>query len=214
MRATSRAGSGRRPGTAGARSRRSSTSAPRSCTACRCTSPTAPARSPASRRRSVRRASTSRTSSSTTYTPERGGTIELLVAGAGRRRARRRAARRAGLRRAGSARPGGCDVSTATGSGRLDVAPAAALVGEIAVPGDKSISHRALLIGAVSDGTTEVTRLRRQRRHARHARRRRAAGCARRAPRRGRHAPARPRLRPARPARAGQARSTCTTRAR
>ena len=119
------------------------------------------------------------------FTPERGGTIELLVAGPRGRRARRRAARRAGLRRARRARAGGRDVSAATGSDRLEIAPAAALVGEIAVPGDKSISHRALLIGAVCDGTTEVTRLRRQRRHARHARGRRGAGRARRAPRRG-----------------------------
>jgi 3-phosphoshikimate 1-carboxyvinyltransferase len=34
--------------------------------------------------------------------------------------------------------------------------PAAKLDGHIAVPGDKSISHRALLIGAVSDGETHV----------------------------------------------------------
>ena len=37
------------------------------------------------------------------------------------------------------------------------VEPAGTLVGHIAVPGDKSISHRALLIGAVCDGITEVT---------------------------------------------------------
>ena len=48
-------------------------------------------------------------------------------------------------------------MSAATGSDRLDVAPAAALAGEITVPGDKSISHRALLIGAVCDGVTEVS---------------------------------------------------------
>ncbi len=36
------------------------------------------------------------------------------------------------------------------------VEPAGALVGHIAVPGDKSISHRALLIGAISDGETPV----------------------------------------------------------
>ena len=76
------------------------------------------------------------------FTPERGGTIELLVAGLRCRRARRRAARRAGLRRARRAGAGGGRMSAATGADRLDVAPAAALVGEIAVPGDKSISHR------------------------------------------------------------------------
>ncbi len=48
-------------------------------------------------------------------------------------------------------------MSAATGADRLEVAPAAALVGELAVPGDKSISHRALLLGAVADGTTEVS---------------------------------------------------------
>ena len=36
------------------------------------------------------------------------------------------------------------------------VEPAGALVGHIAVPGDKSISHRALLIGALSEGDTRV----------------------------------------------------------
>ena len=36
------------------------------------------------------------------------------------------------------------------------VAPAAAVVGHIGVPGDKSISHRAVLIGAVSDGETRI----------------------------------------------------------
>ena len=48
-------------------------------------------------------------------------------------------------------------MSAATGSDRLEVAPAAALVGELAVPGDKSVSHRSLLIGAVCDGASEVT---------------------------------------------------------
>ena len=31
-----------------------------------------------------------------------------------------------------------------------------ALVGTVAVPGDKSISHRALLLAAVAEGTSEV----------------------------------------------------------
>jgi 3-phosphoshikimate 1-carboxyvinyltransferase len=35
-------------------------------------------------------------------------------------------------------------------------APVAALEGHFAVPGDKSISHRALLLGAVSDGETTI----------------------------------------------------------
>jgi 3-phosphoshikimate 1-carboxyvinyltransferase len=38
----------------------------------------------------------------------------------------------------------------------MRVDPAGALVGHIAVPGDKSISHRALLIGALTDGRTHV----------------------------------------------------------
>ncbi|HZQ17021.1 MAG TPA: 3-phosphoshikimate 1-carboxyvinyltransferase [Gaiellaceae bacterium] len=38
----------------------------------------------------------------------------------------------------------------------MKVEPAAALDGHLAVPGDKSISHRALLLGAVSDGETDV----------------------------------------------------------
>ncbi|HEV8688494.1 MAG TPA: 3-phosphoshikimate 1-carboxyvinyltransferase [Gaiellaceae bacterium] len=35
--------------------------------------------------------------------------------------------------------------------------PARALVGHVTVPGDKSISHRAALVGAISDGDTEIT---------------------------------------------------------
>jgi 3-phosphoshikimate 1-carboxyvinyltransferase len=36
------------------------------------------------------------------------------------------------------------------------IAPASAVVGHIAVPGDKSISHRAVLIAAVCDGATRI----------------------------------------------------------
>jgi 3-phosphoshikimate 1-carboxyvinyltransferase len=36
------------------------------------------------------------------------------------------------------------------------IEPAAALRGDIAVPGDKSISHRALLVGAIAEGETQV----------------------------------------------------------
>jgi 3-phosphoshikimate 1-carboxyvinyltransferase len=39
----------------------------------------------------------------------------------------------------------------------MRVEPVSALMGHIAVPGDKSISHRALLIGAISDGETRIT---------------------------------------------------------
>ena len=41
-------------------------------------------------------------------------------------------------------------------AGGLFAAPAAALSGAIAPPGDKSISHRALILGALADGETEV----------------------------------------------------------
>ena len=38
----------------------------------------------------------------------------------------------------------------------LRVEPAAAIRGDVAVPGDKSISHRALLLGAIADGESEI----------------------------------------------------------
>ncbi|HVH52440.1 MAG TPA: 3-phosphoshikimate 1-carboxyvinyltransferase [Gaiellaceae bacterium] len=38
----------------------------------------------------------------------------------------------------------------------MRVEPAVSLVGHVAVPGDKSISHRAVLIGAVAEGETHV----------------------------------------------------------
>jgi 3-phosphoshikimate 1-carboxyvinyltransferase len=37
------------------------------------------------------------------------------------------------------------------------VAPAASIAGEVTVPGDKSISHRAVMFGALAEGTTRVT---------------------------------------------------------
>ena len=39
----------------------------------------------------------------------------------------------------------------------LVVEPAPRLVGHLAVPGDKSISHRAVLLGAICDGETRIT---------------------------------------------------------
>jgi 3-phosphoshikimate 1-carboxyvinyltransferase len=39
----------------------------------------------------------------------------------------------------------------------LEIEPAVSLHGDIAVPGDKSISHRALLLGAVADGESRFT---------------------------------------------------------
>ena len=40
---------------------------------------------------------------------------------------------------------------------RYRVTPASGIAGEVSVPGDKSISHRALMLGAVASGTTRVT---------------------------------------------------------
>ena len=39
----------------------------------------------------------------------------------------------------------------------MRIEPLTRLVGHIAVPGDKSISHRAVLLGAISDGETRIT---------------------------------------------------------
>ncbi len=38
----------------------------------------------------------------------------------------------------------------------MRIEPAAAIVGHVAVPGDKSISHRAVLLGAIAEGETHV----------------------------------------------------------
>jgi 3-phosphoshikimate 1-carboxyvinyltransferase len=38
----------------------------------------------------------------------------------------------------------------------MQIEPAAAIRGDVAVPGDKSISHRALLLGAIADGESEI----------------------------------------------------------
>jgi 3-phosphoshikimate 1-carboxyvinyltransferase len=38
------------------------------------------------------------------------------------------------------------------------IQPASSVEGDIAVPGDKSISHRALLLGAIADGESEIDR--------------------------------------------------------
>ena len=37
------------------------------------------------------------------------------------------------------------------------VSPGGSVSGEITVPGDKSISHRALMLGALAEGETEIT---------------------------------------------------------
>ena len=41
----------------------------------------------------------------------------------------------------------------------LGTQPARSLQGVVQVPGDKSISHRALLFGAIAEGTTRITGL-------------------------------------------------------
>ena len=40
---------------------------------------------------------------------------------------------------------------------RYRVLPAESIAGELTVPGDKSVSHRALMLGAIAEGTTRVT---------------------------------------------------------
>lgn len=44
-------------------------------------------------------------------------------------------------------------------SGSILARPGKALKGEITVPGDKSISHRSVMLGSIADGATEVTGL-------------------------------------------------------
>ena len=39
----------------------------------------------------------------------------------------------------------------------MQISPAGCLRGEISVPGDKSISHRSIMLGAIADGTTHVS---------------------------------------------------------
>ena len=46
---------------------------------------------------------------------------------------------------------------TSTNSTTFIVKPGGTLNGEIRVPGDKSISHRSIMLGALAEGTTEVT---------------------------------------------------------
>ncbi|MEE8423757.1 MAG: 3-phosphoshikimate 1-carboxyvinyltransferase [Thermodesulfobacteriota bacterium] len=41
--------------------------------------------------------------------------------------------------------------------GKIVVRPAISIKGEITVPGDKSISHRAVMLGSLGDGRTEIT---------------------------------------------------------
>ena len=38
----------------------------------------------------------------------------------------------------------------------MQIKKASSLRGEVKVPGDKSISHRAVMFGSIAEGTTEV----------------------------------------------------------
>ena len=49
------------------------------------------------------------------------------------------------------------DIGVSAALDSLLVEPVPRLVGHLAVPGDKSISHRAVLIGAICDGETRIT---------------------------------------------------------
>lgn len=40
---------------------------------------------------------------------------------------------------------------------KMAITPARRLVGEIRVPGDKSISHRAVMLGSIAQGDTYIT---------------------------------------------------------
>lgn len=41
----------------------------------------------------------------------------------------------------------------------MQIQPCGPLRGEITVPGDKSISHRAVMLGALANGTTHILSL-------------------------------------------------------
>ena len=72
--------------------------------------------------------------------------------------------------RRGQGAPGG-------GRVRLRVRPIRRLEGSVTVPGDKSISHRAALFGALASGTTEITRIPGSRGLPAHPHRRGGPGC-------------------------------------
>ena len=40
---------------------------------------------------------------------------------------------------------------------RYIVHPGGKITGQVRVPGDKSISHRSIMLGSIAEGTTEVT---------------------------------------------------------
>ncbi|MGQ0743102.1 MAG: 3-phosphoshikimate 1-carboxyvinyltransferase [Acidimicrobiales bacterium] len=56
----------------------------------------------------------------------------------------------------GAAVPQGGRLRTETGSDSLALAGGLPLVGQVSAPGDKSISHRALILGALADGASTI----------------------------------------------------------
>ena len=81
------------------------------------------------------------------YSPDRGGVLTIP------RRREEPARRAADLLEAG--KPGSSSRPCSTRDRQVE--PARALIGHVAVPGDKSISHRAVLLGALADGPVEIT---------------------------------------------------------
>ena len=77
--------------------------------------------------------------------PEQGGTLTLLVSGEDEAH-----------RAEALLESQGYGVVVSAGR-RMKIEPAARIDGHIAVPGDKSVSHRALLIGALTEGETRVS---------------------------------------------------------
>ncbi len=71
------------------------------------------------------------------------------------RSAARDTAAGAGRERCASAMSGSA-ASPAIGARRYLVRPAASVHGELTVPGDKSISHRALMLGGIAEGATAI----------------------------------------------------------
>ncbi|EQD44358.1 3-phosphoshikimate 1-carboxyvinyltransferase, core domain protein, partial [mine drainage metagenome] len=48
-------------------------------------------------------------------------------------------------------------MTSTTGEACFQVAPGGRVAGELTIPGDKSISHRALMLGALAQGDTEIS---------------------------------------------------------
>ena len=90
------------------------------------------------------------------FTPERGGTVEMLVAGA---EAAERAVELLDAQGYGAlAAPELADAHERRDRiGSARGAPAARWPASSSVPGDKSVSHRSLLVGAVAEGATEIS---------------------------------------------------------